>query len=277
MRRAIVLSVLATACASAHEPMQRALDPSMERAARSERYLRAVGGITGNAARMTRGDGSVYLADVAPSMRFFVITGDGAAYLRMRRYVEASMIERAATGLQPARRVRPRGGFERATPYGVARLGDALALGWQAFGDTASAALAASLRADDSPTQLVGTESDQMVERCSAADASVRTDPGTARAVLGGARRFAGGGSPGRESHLDLRGVDGDLVALACLTRLALAVNDPDATVRFLDRLLDRLAPFLSGRGRPDPGAAAEVLLALREVRAAGPGYADRR
>jgi hypothetical protein len=103
--------------------------------------------------------------------------------------------------------------------------------------------------------------------------ASVSADAAVGRRVLASHRRFRGGETAAEASSLDLRGSDGDLVALACLTRLGLAVKDPDETVRFLDRMLDLIAPLQSRSGRPDPGAAAEVLQALREVRAAGPPY----
>ncbi len=274
------LSVLAaaTACASvtARGPMQRSLDPSMERALRAETYVRAVSGISGDALRFARSDGYVYLADVAPSLSHLGLAGDTASYRRLRRFVETSMIERDSAGVQPRRRVRTGAPVELATPYAVRRLGDALALGWQALGDTASAVLAASLRAGESP-EPSGSATDQMVERCVTAMASVSADEATARRVLAGARQFRGGETAGQASGLDLRGSDGDLVALACLTRLSLAVKDPDATVRFLDRMLDRLAPLVSRSGRPDPGAAAEVLQALREVRAVGPRYYSGR
>jgi hypothetical protein len=54
---------------------------------------------------------------------------------------------------------------------------------------------------------------------------------------------------------------------------LGLAVGDPDATVHHLDRLLGQLDPLLAQSGRPDPGAASDVLLALRQALAAGPKY----
>lgn len=277
MRRlmlAAVLAVAAEACASAgaRGPMQRALDPSIERARRAETYISSVSGITGDALRLSRGDGFVYLADVAPTLRQLGLVGDSASYRRLRRFVQASMMARDSAGAQPRRRFRVQAPFEPATPYAVRRLGDALALGWQTFADTASAALAASLRSDEAPAPM-GTASDVLVQRCMAADAAVSTDPAAARQLLASAKGFRGGELPAQASALDLRGGDGDLVALACLTRMGLAVHDPDATVRFLDRLLDRLSPFLRGSGRPDPGAAAEVLLALREVRLAGPSY----
>lgn len=270
------LATLATACASAHGPMQRALDPSMERVLATDSYIHTVAGITGDAARLVRSDGYVYLADIAPSLAHFVRTGDGVSYRRLQQYVATSVIERDATGARPRRRVRGQAPFEPATPHAVRRLGDALALGWQQFGDTASAVLAASLRSVESAGDS-GSATDQLVERCSAAVSSAGTDPATARRILAGAKSFRGGVSAGRASVLDLRGGDGDLVALACLTRLALAAKDPDATVRFLDRMLDEIKPSMSGSGRPDPGAAAEVLLALSEVRAAGPGYYGAR
>ena len=276
MRRLRWLPVVAVAmaCASvtARGPMQRALDPSMERALRAETYVRAVSGITGDALRFARSDGFVYLADVAPSLRHLGLAGDTASYRRLRRFVETGMIERDSSGVHPRRRVRAGAPTERATPYAVGRLGDALAIGWQSLGDTASAVLAASLRAGESP-EPAGSATDQLVERCVTALASVSTDAAKGRRLLSSSRQFRGGESAGQASTLDLRGSDGDLVALACLTRLGLAVKDPDETVRFLDRMLDLLAPLQARSGRPDPGAAAEVLQALREVRAVGPQY----
>lgn len=280
MRRLTGLAILAaaTACAGvgARGPMQRALDPSMERALGAESYVGAVSGITGDARRFARSDGFVYLADVAPALHHLGLTGDTESYRRLRQFVETSMIVRDTAGARPRRRVRGGSPLEPATPYAVRRLGDALALGWQGFGDTASAVLAASLRPGDSPEPR-GSATDRMVEECMAAEASLRSDAATARGILAGAKHFRGGEERGPASSLDLRGGDADLVALACLTRLALAVRDPDATVRFLDRMLDLLKPLMAGSGRPDPGAAAEVLLALREVRAAGPPYYSGR
>ncbi len=278
MRRlvlSVVLAVSAAACASAgpRGPMQRALDPSLERVHGAETYIRAVSGITGDASRLARGDGFVYLADVAPTLRHLGLTGDTASYRRLRQFVQASMMARDSTGAQPRRRFRVQAAFEPASPYAVRRLGDALALGWQAFADTASAALAASLRSGEAPVPT-GTASDLLVQHCMAADAVVGADPAMARQLLASAKGFGRAAPSAQESQLDLRGIDGELVALACLTRMGLAVHDPDATVRFLDRMLDRLSPFLRGSGRPDPGAAAEILLALREVRLAGPHYA---
>lgn len=278
MRYLASLSVLAAACASvgAHGPMQRALDASMERSLGAESYVRSVSGITGDASRFTRGDGYVYLSDVAPSLRHFGLSGDTASYKRLRRFVETSMVARDSTGTHPRRRVRGGAPVEPATPFAVRRLGDALALGWRVLGDTASAVLAASLRPGESP-EPGGSATDVLVERCVTAEATVGTDAAPARTILAGARQFRGGEAAGQASRLDLRGGDADLVALACLTRLGLAVEDPDATVRFLDRMLDRLMPLATRSGRPDPGAAAEVLLTLREVRAVGPRYYSGR
>jgi len=173
--------------------MQRALDPSLERSQRTETYIQAVSGITGDASRLNRGDGFVYLADVAPTLRHLGLVGDSVAYRRLRRFVQTSMMTRDSAGAQPRRRFRVQAPFEPATPYSVRRLGDALALGWQAFADTG-----------DGPGA-----------------------PGERQEVSW--RRVVGGSQPARPS------------------------------------------PFLRGSGRPDPGAAAEVLLALRDVRSAGP------
>jgi hypothetical protein len=61
---------------------------------------------------------------------------------------------------------------------------------------------------------------------------------------------------------------------LSCLTRIGLALNNPDATVRYLDRMLDLLEPFLTHSGRTDLGTGADVLLTLHRVREAGPKWA---
>ena len=161
-------------------PHAAGLDPSMERALRAETYVRAVSGITGDALRFARSDGFVpgrRRAVVAPSRP---LAGDTASYRRLRRFVEIGMIERDSSGVQPRRRVRAGAPTERATPYAVGRLGDALAIGWQSLGDTASAVLAASLRAGESP-EPAGSATDQLVERCVTALASVSTDAAKGR------------------------------------------------------------------------------------------------
>ena len=262
----------ATACASTGGPMHRALDPSMERVVSTENYIRGVAGITGDGTRLMRGDGYTYLADVAPQLRYLALTGDSASYRRLRRFADARLVERDAAGARPRQRVREGSAvFDAASPYDAQRFRDALAAGWLAFADTASAVLAAGLR----PVEATGATSssmEQLVEQCATAEAAVATNPAGAQAVLRSAKQFHG--APAETSGVPgLRGADGDLVVLSCLTRLGLAVRDPDATVRFLDRLLDTLAPYLRGSGRPDTGVAAEVLLTLRAVVAAGPGY----
>lgn len=274
VRRVAALAVTAMGCSSLgmHGPMQRALDPSMERLIDTEIYVRDVAPITGDATRLHRGDGFVYLVDAGPMMRHLALIGDSTAYRRLRRYVETSLMARDSGEARPRRRVRGLAPFEPATPYSVRRLGDALGLGWQLFGDTASAVLAASLRPTESTDQS-GSTTDQLVERCTMAEVSGRVDPASARRVLASAKSFRNSVAVTQVGRMDLRGGDGDLAALACLTRLGLALKDPDATVRFLDRLLDRLGPYANGSGRPDPGAAADVLLALREARMAGPNW----
>jgi hypothetical protein len=58
---------------------------------------------------------------------------------------------------------------------------------------------------------------------------------------------------------------------------MSLSLKDPDASVHFLDAMLRHLDPMVTGSGRPDAGAAADILLALRQALAAGPSYATAR
>lgn len=270
----VVAALAAAACSSlgVQGPMQRALDPSMERLVSTEIYIRDVAGISGDVSRIMRGDGYVYLVDVGPTMRHVALIGDTLSYRRLRRFVDTSLMARDAAGAQPRRRVRGASPFEPATPYAVRRLGDALSLGWQRFGDTASAVLAASLRPVETMDRS-GSATDQLVERCTMAEVAGRVDKTAARRVLASAKSFRNSVAVTQVGSIDLRGGDADLSALACLTRLGLALKDPDATVRFLDRLLSRLQPYTRGSGRPDPGAAADVLLVLREAREQGPAF----
>lgn len=277
VRMVALLAVTVTACSTwgMRGPMQRAIDPSMELLTSTVAYVRDVAGITGDATRMIRGDGYLYMVDVGPMLHHLASTRDSVRYRQLRRSVEASTLIRDSVGSPPRRRVRGKSPFEPASPYAVRRLREALMLGWQFFGDTASAALVASLPSVEL-TGASGVAPDQVVQRCTMAEESGRVDPLLARRVLASAKSFPSAAAI-QVSSIDLRGGDGDLVALACLTRLGLALKNPDATVRFLDRLLKRLEPYTQGSGRPDPGAAADVLLTLRDAQAAGPKFRTGR
>ncbi len=279
MRRQATGAVLAlatlTACASGPSRMHRALDASMERVARTEAYLRSVSGITGTPSRLMRGDGFIYLADISPQLRYLAVTADTARYRSLRSFVANSLMRRDSTGLVPARRLRAGAGFEAAIPYGVRRLSEALATGWQYLGDSASAVMVAQLApVADGPDRLYSA-TDRLAVRCVAAELATTSEPALARAMLASAKDFRGGVPVIEESALGMRGIDGDLVVLSCLTRLALSQRDEDATVRSLDRLLDELDQFARRSGRPDPGTGADVLLTLAQVRAAGPKYSS--
>lgn len=275
MRRFVFCLAVAAAngCAAAPRgPMQRGLDASMERLLRTEQYIRTVTGLTSDGERLMRGDGYIYLSDVAPQLRYHAQLGDTAAYRKLRGFAASRMVLREGGVSRLRRRVRGGSPFEEATLYGAHRFSDALGLGWRLLGDTASAILAASLNAS-MDAGLGRSRADQMAERCADAEALVATDPGAGRKLLRDSRFFNGGTAASQVSALGLRGADGDLVAFSCLTRIALALKDPDGTVRFLDRLLEQLKPFLVASGRPDPGVGADILLTLRAVRAAGPSY----
>jgi hypothetical protein len=265
--------MLTAACATtARSGMPLALEPSMERMQATEQYLRTVAGPTGDAFRMSRGDGYVYMTDVAPTLRYLALTGDSLGYRRLRGFVATSMIRRDASGARPYARARAGAPFEDASPYAALRLGEALAIGWSLLGDTASAVLSAQLRPVPALAARPGSV-DALVEECVSAEARLATETETARAVLQRRKDFRGGFAIGEQSALGLRDADADLVVMSCLTRLGVAVNDPDATVRFLDRMLGRLSKMVNGSGRPDFGVTADVMLTLKQAEARGPKY----
>ena len=269
---ALALALAGSACSFATTGMQRALDPSMERITAATMYLQTASGITGDARRIVRGDGYIYLADVGPQLRYMAMTGDSASYRILRRFAEREMVRRDSSGFALRHRYRQGAPFEKATPFGVLRFTEALALGWRTFGDTASAVLAAQM-APVAPLGGERTETDRVAEECVNAEVSLASNPAAAAAVLAKNRRYDGRHDLYAESTLGLRGSDAELVALSCLVRVGLATKDADATVRHLDKLLDRLDPILAQSGRPDPGAASDVLWALRQATAAGPKY----
>lgn len=270
------LLVLAAGCASAPPArMRRALDPSMERVLRTESYLRNVAGISSHPSRLTRSDGFVYVSDVAPILRYLAEVRDTARFRALRAFVTDKMLRRGPSGFEVARRFRAGEAFQGATPYGYIWTTQALAEGWRLLGDTASAAVLAQLAPQEPASGERPSPSQQLSIACGDAMDVVTFDPTPARAVLARARPLVGGASAAKARSA--RGVavaDGEVDLLSCLTRLAIALPDPDATVRYLDRLLDRMEPLVANSGRPETGTAADVLLTLRRVREAGPAYA---
>lgn len=266
------LALAASGCSLATTRMQRALDPSMERAMAAASYLQSAAGITADARRLIRSDGYVYLSDIGPQLRYLATTGDSSSYGSLRRFAEREMVRRDATGFAARLRFRQDAPFEVATPFATLRFTEALALGWRTLGDTASAMLAARM----APVTPVGgqrTETDVAAEECVNAEVSLASNPLAGAALLRRFRRYDGSKDLHAESQLGLRGRDASLVALSCLTRVSLTLGDPDAAVRHLDRLLGRLDPLLAKSGRPDPGAASDALLTLRQALGAGPRY----
>ncbi|MBI2408445.1 MAG: hypothetical protein HYV19_09125 [Gemmatimonadetes bacterium] len=264
--------LLGGACASHQTRMQRALDASMERAYLTGLYLQTVAGISGTPSRLTRNDGVVYLSDVAPQMLFLAEAGDTARYRSLRAFVADKMVRRLATGVVPGRRYRADLRFEDAPAPTRRVLGRALIAGWERLGDTTSAQLVAQFApATDDGATLEPV--DALVSECDEALDVVGSDPAPARAVLGKARGVLASArqvptGPTAGSRL---GGDSELKAQACLARAAIAVNDPDAAVRHLDRMLDLLKPIVRNAGRPDLSTSADVLRTLSAVRAAGP------
>jgi len=270
------LSLASSACSLATTRMERALDPSMERVAGALVYLQTAAGISSNPQRMIRSDGYVYLSDIGPELRYMAVTGDSASYRALRRFAERDMVRREAAGAVPRRRYREGTPFEAASPFAALRFTEALTLGWQTFGDTASAILAAQM-APVAPLAreltVPRTETDQVAEQCVIAETTIASNPKAAAALLDRSRRYNGSREVPEESALGLRGSDATLVALACLTRVALELRDPDASVRHLDTMLDYLDPLMAHSGRPDLGVASDVLMALRKAQATGPKY----
>lgn len=270
------LLVLAHGCASsAPVRMRRALDGSMERVLRTESYLRSVAGISSQPARLTRGDGFIYISDVAPILRYLADVRDTTRFVALRGFATDKLMRRGSTGYEVARRYREGDPFEGATPYGYLWTTQALAEGWRLLGDTASASVLAQMApsgvgAGQNPSIMY-----QLSVQCGDASEVVRTDPAAARAILARAKKFIGTQRAAEEqAALRSTAVEGEVDLLSCLTRLGLALEDPDVTVWYLDHLLDHLKPLLVHSGRPDLGTAADILLTLRRVREAGPEYA---
>jgi hypothetical protein len=268
-RAACAAATLVAACAPAQSHMQRALDPSIERVLRAESYIQTVAGITGNASRLMRGDGFVYLSDVAPQLRYLAQTGDVARYRSLRTFVQQDMLRRDSTGLTPARRYRRDATFEKATAYGYHWLSEALKDGWRLLADTASAQLLAQVNwsAEEMTQAYASTYGYTM--RCADAAEEARENPAPGRAILARADR--------EMRALSVIGAEFELDVLACMTRLAIAVQDADKSVNYVDRMLDILEPFLTHSGRPDAGTSADILLTFKRVREAGPHYYDPR
>lgn len=267
--------VLAAGCASAPPArMRRALDASMERVLRTEAYLRSVAGISSHPSRLMRGDGFVYISDVAPILRYLAEVRDTARFRALRAFTTDKLMRRGPSGVQVARRYREGEAFEAATPYGVVWTTQALAEGWRLLGDTASASVMAQLAPQDPSPAPNPSEMYQLSLACGDAMDVVTADPAPARAVLRQARTLVGSAKAAKEqAALGVTAVEGEVDLLSCLTRAGVALHDPDATVRYLDRLLDRMAPLVVHAGRPDMGTAADILLTLRRVREAGPEY----
>ena len=267
--------LVSAGCASAPSArMSRALDASMERVLRTETYLRNVAGISSHPSRLTRGDGFVYLSDVAPILRYLAEVRDTVRFRALRSFMTDKMLRRGPSGFEVARRYRAGEAFQGATPYGYVWTTQALAEGWRLMDDTASASVLAQL-APQAPASLEDpSEMYQLSLAFGDAMEVVTVDPAPAHAVLKRARTLLG---TAREARMQAaRGVaaaEGEADLLSCLTRAGIAVQDPDATVRYLDRLLDRMEPLVRRSGRPDMGTAADILLTLRRVREAGPQY----
>ncbi len=276
--RVVLAAALASgaSCASTQSRMHRALDPSMERVLATESYLWTVSGISGQPERLLRSDGYLYLSDIGPVMRYLALVQDSSRFRSLRRFVETNMLGRDSVGrLVPLRRSRTGSAFERATPYGDRFLRKALNSAWQQFSDSASAKLLASISwvTDDQDDKY--DEMYHLTMHCADAVDVTGADLTAAAAVLKDAdRRF--NGLVDENNRLGKSKVaGGELDFASCLTRLAVVTNNPDATVRYLDRTLDILKPLLVHSGRPDLGTTADVLLTLRLVKLSGPSYYD--
>lgn len=267
---AVAAVLLSGACASHQTRMQRALDASMERAYLTGLYLQTVAGISGTPSRLTRNDGVVYLSDVAPQMLFLAEAGDTARYRSLRAFVADKLVRRSATGVVPGLRYRTDLRFEDAPAPTRRVLGRALIAGWARLGDTTSAQLVAQF-APSTDEAATLEPVDALVSECGDALDVVGSDPAPARAVLGKARAVLASARQAQNTAGSRPGGAGELKAQACLARAAIAINDPDAAVRHLDRMLDLLAPIVRNAGRPDLSTSADVLRTLSVVRAAGP------
>jgi hypothetical protein len=282
MRRAISCSILtiaalaASACASAQPRMWRALDPSMERVLRTETYLSTVSGISANPAKIMRGDGYVYMADLAPQLRFLANTADTTRYRALRAFLSDKMMRHNGAALAPMRRYRSGAVFEPATQYGVIWLNTALRDGWKLLGDTASAMMLAQVRMVEAPPPPNATRVYNLTVACGEAMDVVQTSLVAARDVVSRAKTLLA--DPTVETEQAKAGVtvvEGEADLLSCLTRVGLALQDPDVTVTYLDHLLTHLTPLMVHSGRPDLGTTADILLTLHRVREAGPRYFD--
>ena len=277
MRSTLVVGALClAACATTQSRMHRALDPSMERALSTEGYLATVAGISQYPERLTRGDGYVYLSDLAPQMRYLATVGDTARFRALRSFVYQKMMRRDAAGMAPILAYREGAASRPATPYGVRFLREALRGGWRLMGDTLSATMLAQMQAVDAPLAGNSTRIYQLTMDCNNAEEAVGTDPAPARAVVARAKAVVGNlAAAAEQAASGSTEIDGETDLLSCLTRVGLALQDPDVTVRYLDRLLDQLNPLLSHSGRPSLGTSADVLFTLYRVRRAGPAYYD--
>ena len=268
--------VLAVGCASAPPArMHRALDASMERVLRTEAYLRSVAGISSHPSRLTRGDGFIYLSDVAPILRYLADVRDTARFRTLRGFMTDKMMRRGPSGFEVARRYRDGEAFQGATPGSYVWATQALAEGWRLLGDTASASVLAQLAPQGPSSPQDPSALYQLSLACGDAMDLATADPAPARAVLTRARTLVGSSREARgQSARGVTAAEGEADLLSCLTRAGIAVQDPDATVRYLDRLLDRMEPLVRHSGRPAIGTTADILLTLRRVREAGPEYA---
>ncbi|MBM3906692.1 MAG: hypothetical protein FJ363_01310 [Gemmatimonadetes bacterium] len=254
--------------------MRRALEPSMERVLILERYFGTVVGLTKHPSRMTRSDGFVYLSDLAPVMRQFAELGERESYLALRQFLERGMVRENGAEVQLSRRYRADAPFELATPSGYLWTGKALLEGWRSLGDTASAQLLARINPGAAGTAAGRGEMYKLSTDCGDALDVVRSDPAPARAVLVRARTFVGSPAARKEQlAMGVTAAEGEVDLLSCLTRVGLALNNPDVAVRYLDRMLDVLQPLLTHSGRTDLGTGADVLLTLHRVREAGPKW----
>ena len=257
--------------------MRRALDASIERVLLSERYLATVIGLTISPSRMTRSDGFVYLSDLAPVMRRFAELGDAASYVALRRFLGDRMVVPEGSAARLAARYREDAAFEPAAPLAYFWTRKALLEGWRSLGDTASAQLLARVNPSTGGVAPGRGEGLALTADCDDALDQLPSERAPARAVLERARTIVGSAAARAErTTRENVEADGETVLLSCLTRLGLAMNDPDATVRHLDPLLDLLAQYQSFSGRPGLGTGADVLITLHRVRLAGPKWALR-
>ncbi len=276
VRAAAVLAapLLAAACSSAQNRMQRGIEPSIERVVRTESYLRTVAGVSSQASRQSRVDGYVYVSDLAPQLRYLAEVGDTARYVTLRASVLARLTRRGTAGLVLARRYRDGEAFERASPYGYLWTIKALRDGWGLLGDTASAQALAQLVPLAPEDAQNRTPMSRLFMDCAEAEDVVASDAARARGVLARSRTLIGSAAFVKEQwELGATAEAGEADLLSCLTRVALELGEPDATVRHLDRLLDRMQILVGRSGRPAVGTAADILLTLHRVREAGPRY----